>query len=62
MRIVEIEVKLVHSTERAYLVQSVDTGVETWIPKSKCELDLKHNSDMGILTLEQRDAEQLRLV
>lgn len=33
-----VEVELVHETDRAYLVRSCDTGMEAWVPKSRCEL------------------------
>lgn len=62
MRLADVDVRLVHSTERAYLVQSVDTEIEVWVPKSRCELELTKGSDMGTLTLDQDYAEELRIV
>lgn len=61
-RLVDIDVQLLHQTELAYLVKSVDTEGESWIPKSQCELELRRGSDMGVLTLSEADAENKRLV
>lgn len=63
MRLVDIEVELVHATEKAYLVTTGDIPDAVWVPKSQCEFEFsKPNSRIGILTLDQKIAEEKRLV
>lgn len=62
MKLTDVDVQFIFQTEAAYLVQSVDTGVKEWVPKSLCELDLKKDSDMGVLTLEEGLAINKRLI
>lgn len=33
MRTIDVEVKIHHETEKAYLVSSLTTGTKDWIPK-----------------------------
>jgi len=61
-KLVDIEVTLKHETELAYRVESHITGCSDWIPKSQCELELKSNTDEGILTLPENIASEKRLI
>ena len=54
--LVDVEVVLIHQTEKAWLVESTNTGKQTWIAKSMGELD------ENILTLPRRLAESKELV
>lgn len=55
--LIEIEARLVHETEKAWLL---DTGDDkpTWVPKSMAEFD----EDAGVLTIPQPAAEEKGLV
>ena len=55
--LIDVEARLVHETEKAWLL---DTGDDepTWLPKSSCELD----EATGALTLPQPLAEEKGLV
>lgn len=59
--LVDVEVRLVFSTAKAYLFESVITGEQAWVPKSQCEYE-SSRSDMGSATMEQSLAEDKRLV
>lgn len=37
--IITIDVRLVSETAKAYLVESTDTGKQSWVPKSAVELE-----------------------
>lgn len=61
--LVDIEVTLIHATEKAYLVRSPDTSVKgVWVPKSLAEY-VRHagvtmDGSYGVLTLSKRIAEE----
>lgn len=56
-RLVDIQARLVHQTEKAWLLDTGNGG-PTWLPKSACEFD----EDDGVLTLPQPLAEEKGLV
>lgn len=59
---VTIDVELKDETEKAWLVVSVDTEKEAWVPKSMCKLTLGLVEIDGVLTLPEWMAEEKGLV
>ena len=53
--IIEVDVKLIHETDKAYLVSPIAPGTtkEVWIPKSGCEL-----GDDGVMQISENMAVQ----
>ena len=60
--LIEIEVMVIHQTEGAVLVSSMDGGDEdVWLPKAACEFEFQHAHNRGpgtgLVTLSKRYAE-----
>jgi hypothetical protein len=63
IKLVDIEVRLVHETDKAYLVRGEDRKIEVWLPKSRCELGpLNRTTGNREVTLEESLAIDKRLV
>lgn len=60
--IIEIEVRLKHETEKAWLVESIDTGRSAWVAKSQGELDMCTASPIKTLELPEWIAEEKGLI
>ena len=56
-RLIKIEVVFLHETDLAVRVRSEDTGVESWVPKSICEIEKEDTADLFpcAATLEMSD-------
>lgn len=54
----DIDVALVHETPDAFLVKWDPDREPVWLPKSQCEFEATEASDIGILTLPERLAEE----
>lgn len=61
--IVEVQVTLIHETEKAYLFDTGAIGrdgkpVHAWVPKSQCEFD----PDTGVVQMPESIAEEKGLI
>ena len=54
--LVDITVEIIHSTDKAYLVN--DGTVEAWIPKSVCEVEPEGRPNFYIITMPERTAKE----
>lgn len=60
--LVDIDVVVVHETPDAFLVKWDPDRDAVWLPKSACEFQATDGSDIGILTLPERLAEEKELL
>lgn len=51
MKLVDLELELVHETEKAVLLSDGDN--EQWVPKSLCEIEEKQGSNVVIATMKE---------
>lgn len=59
--VVDLDVELVHETEKAWLLRSSDTAKESWIPKSVGQLT-PNGTKMFVLTLPTSWAQEKGLI
>lgn len=60
--IIEIEVRVKHETDKAWMVESIDTGRSSWVPKSVGELDMCRPTPIKSLQLPEWMAEEKGLI
>jgi hypothetical protein len=58
--LVDITVEIIHSTEKAYLVD--DGTVKAWIPKSVCEVEPAGRPNFWVITIPERTAQEKGLI
>lgn len=56
--LVDVDVVLVHETEKAFLVHTGDETKKVWLPKSMCE----YNADEKTVTMEESFAIEKGLI
>jgi len=61
--LIDIEVRLIHSTEKAWLIESDTTPNPVWLPKSQGELErIPGRSGYYTLTIEENRATEKELI
>lgn len=68
-RLTDIEVRVIHQTDAAWLVESLITGREAWVPKSVADLEFDMNDPIittgaraNTLTMPEYMAEEKELI